>query len=291
VRGMSAESRYLRFFTSRVDEADVAARLAAAEARGGVGVVAEDEHGRIVGHAHLSSLEDSPPEMAVAVADDLRGQGLGPNLLEVLGAVAEVRGAHSYRARVLMSNQAMLKALRRIGCAVMERHPGVVEVLVATRGGMPGWPSGEHDRPRVLVEGTSLFGSLEDELLRGGGYEAMFCPGAPRGSPCALVATGRCPLAAGADLIVCGFPLDATHEPILAAHRRSHPRIPVCLEVKSVATVPADLPGGVVPVPSPSRPGLFVEAVERALGRQGAEAEREHPGRGSSEGHPGIVDS
>jgi GNAT superfamily N-acetyltransferase len=105
--GLCERARYLRFFTGAADLAS-AAHLAAAASPDRCGLLALDETGVLVGHALYIQLDDASAEVAVEVADDLHGQGLGTILIERLASVAEERGITRFTAEVLPQNQAML---------------------------------------------------------------------------------------------------------------------------------------------------------------------------------------
>jgi GNAT superfamily N-acetyltransferase len=105
------EARRLRFFTGAVDTAS-AAHLAADTTAGHHGLVARDEAGVIVGHAICVQLGPERAEVAVEVADQLHGRGLGTILIGRLAALAERRGIAYFVAEVLCENRAMLDVFR-----------------------------------------------------------------------------------------------------------------------------------------------------------------------------------
>lgn len=110
--GLGASSQRLRFFTAAAD-LQRAAHWAAAIDGERYGLVALDERGAIVGHALYVRLEDpTRAEVAVEVADELHGQGLGTILVERLAAAAERRGVVRFVAEVLPENRAMLSVFR-----------------------------------------------------------------------------------------------------------------------------------------------------------------------------------
>jgi RimJ/RimL family protein N-acetyltransferase len=108
---LSLEARRLRFFTGAPD-IDHAAHLAAASDAGHCGLIARDQHGAIVGHAAYVELDRERAEVAVEIADDLHGRGLGTILIEQLAAIAEGRGLTHFVAKVLPENRAMLDVFR-----------------------------------------------------------------------------------------------------------------------------------------------------------------------------------
>lgn len=70
-----------------------------------------------LGVARCIRLEDEPTvaEVALAVADDHQGRGLGTLLLGVLGAAAREQGIHAFRGYVLATNHTMLEILEELG--------------------------------------------------------------------------------------------------------------------------------------------------------------------------------
>jgi GNAT superfamily N-acetyltransferase len=108
------EARRLRFFTGAVD-LDEAAHLSAESGPDRLGLVAFDEHGALVGHAlsiQLTAHDPRSAEVAVEVADDLHGLGLGTILIERLAEIAERHGVTTFVAEVLPDNEAMLDVFR-----------------------------------------------------------------------------------------------------------------------------------------------------------------------------------
>ncbi len=112
--GLCLEARRLRFFTGAVD-LDEAAHLSAESGPDRLGLVAFDEHGALVGHAlciQLAAREPGRAEVAVEVADELHGLGLGTILIERLAEIAERHGLATLVAEVLPDNEAMLDVFR-----------------------------------------------------------------------------------------------------------------------------------------------------------------------------------
>lgn len=224
INGLSAVSLRHRFFADHVDAASAARALAGVAERGGVGLIAVQGQA-IVGHIHLARAGEGLPEMSIAVSDALRGKGLGKALIRALRPVALDGGWTRYTARVLMTNQRMLRLLRSEDCAVTAGdQPGVVNLVIGLTG-PPAWPADEA-HPRVLVESDSFFGDAIDESVRALGYATLRCPGL--GRPCPMVTLGRCSLAESADLIVVASRLEEDQLPVLRAHHRLHPGTPVC---------------------------------------------------------------
>jgi L-amino acid N-acyltransferase YncA len=109
--GLCLESQRLRFFTGAANVA-AAAHLAAASDAQHYGVLAHDEAGALVGHALYVQVNETRAEVAVEVADQLHGRGLGTVLVGRLAAAAEGRGIRSFIAEVLPENRAMLDVFR-----------------------------------------------------------------------------------------------------------------------------------------------------------------------------------
>lgn len=114
LEGLCLEARRLRFFTGAADIGE-AAHLSAESDPHRAGLLAFDEDGDLVGHAlfiQLGKHEPSRAEVAIEVADDLHGLGLGTILIERLGEIAEHRGIDTFVAEVLPDNDAMLDVFR-----------------------------------------------------------------------------------------------------------------------------------------------------------------------------------
>ena len=90
LHGLCEDARRLRFFGVAVDT-DRAAHWAAEMSGKRCGLVAYDEAGAIVGHAAFIVLDARHAEVAVEVADNLHGRGLGTLLIERLAVIAEQR--------------------------------------------------------------------------------------------------------------------------------------------------------------------------------------------------------
>lgn len=111
LRGLGANSRRMRFFTSGAD-LDRAAHWAAQVEPDTFGIIARDAVGRLVGHAAYARVAPGRAEVAVEVADDMHGLGLGTILVERLAAAAERQGIARFVADVLPENRAMLDVFR-----------------------------------------------------------------------------------------------------------------------------------------------------------------------------------
>jgi len=111
----------LRYFTE-VDHHDHEAigALSAADGRG-VGIA------RYVRDAG----DPQAAEIAVTIADDWQGRGLGTELLSRLSERARQAGIHRFTALVAADNAAMAGLLRKLGACLAGRGPGTVEYELA----------------------------------------------------------------------------------------------------------------------------------------------------------------
>lgn len=114
---LSPESRYARFFVPKSRLTDEELRyLCEVDQQNhfALGAIREegDGHGGSIGlgiarFIRLRDVEPPTAEAAVAVADEVHGQGLGRLLLLRLAAAAEERGIARFRCEVLCSNASM----------------------------------------------------------------------------------------------------------------------------------------------------------------------------------------
>jgi acetyltransferase len=143
---LSPESRFSRFHaTTRGIGDDAASMLCGADHEHREGFVAEAVGVRLsaadpalVGHI---CLEPSPSgfEMAIAVADDWQGQGVGRALLLAAVDWAASHGIALLQASALSTNSAVLGLIASIGHPVRELSPvsGVVNVTIHVGGARP----------------------------------------------------------------------------------------------------------------------------------------------------------
>lgn len=124
---LSPEARYRRFHSYAVPGPEVVARLAAATdpAAGFTLIVSRWEGGqeRVVATGSYLAHEPHAAEVAVAVADDFQGKGLGTLLLERLALIAVRHGFTRFWAVTTADNTAMLDVFRESGFEVQDR-PG-----------------------------------------------------------------------------------------------------------------------------------------------------------------------
>ncbi len=140
--GLSAESRYLRFFSGVVDTSLVVGWAADVDPPRRDGLVAvTGAGGRIVAHAGWERERDRPEraEVALVIDDEFQGRGLGTILVGQLAESARARGVELFVAEVLPNNYRMLRVFRDSGFGVRTRSlPGVLLVEISTRLGADG---------------------------------------------------------------------------------------------------------------------------------------------------------
>jgi acetyl coenzyme A synthetase (ADP forming)-like protein len=118
LRGLSQQSRRLRFFGLLGDEALTreAHRQTHVEETRGLGLVATaGGEERIVGHAEYAGVRGDRAEVSFAIADACQGQGLGTILVGQLAQLASDRGIRTFEAEVLPENHQMLAVFRESG--------------------------------------------------------------------------------------------------------------------------------------------------------------------------------
>ena len=109
--GLCLEARRLRFFSGGVD-IDRVAHSVAATGRDRLGLLAVNEEGAIVGHAVAIAVAARRAEVAVEVADELHGEGLGTILIERLAELCENARYRDVRRPGPGDNRAMLDVFR-----------------------------------------------------------------------------------------------------------------------------------------------------------------------------------
>jgi acetyl coenzyme A synthetase (ADP forming)-like protein len=123
LRALSPEARHLRFFSASVDLEEAAHRAATVDygRRFGFVAVAGPER-RIVAHGTYIASGKWQAEVALAIADDYQGRGLGTILVGQLAEVADANGIHELVARVLPQNHRMIEVFRESGFPVDVRY-------------------------------------------------------------------------------------------------------------------------------------------------------------------------
>ena len=134
----------------------------------------------------------------------------------------------------------------------------------------PTWPERVDERPRILIEHQDLgMGCAMQRVLESEGFEVAICGGPDnlRGR-CPLVASGRCALAADADIIVHGLNPDRLeHAVVLHALRSHHPATPRIVEVPGPAAARhTELLEGSTVLPMPTTRAAFLRAVRSCAG-------------------------
>jgi len=76
----------------------------------------------IVGLADVAMLETGVAEIAVVVADECQGKGVGSLLSEAVASLAMRRGASHLKATMAADNHAMLRLMERLGDTVVSRE-------------------------------------------------------------------------------------------------------------------------------------------------------------------------
>ena len=135
MRRLSPESRYRRFFTPRDELGEAELRyLTEVDHHDHEALVAlEGELGEGVGVARYIRLEDDPEtaEIAVAVADDWQGKGVGGLLLHRLSDAARDNGIGRFSAMIMDENRPMLALIEGVGdVKVTDHSPGAAQLLV-----------------------------------------------------------------------------------------------------------------------------------------------------------------
>jgi predicted N-acetyltransferase YhbS len=110
---LSLHTQSLRFFTGLGTPATslVCALIAVDERRDALVATLE---GEIIGHAMSYRGGVTDVEIAVVVADEWQGKGLGPHLINTLLFRAAVRGAKTVGMDVLGENRRVLRMIRRL---------------------------------------------------------------------------------------------------------------------------------------------------------------------------------
>jgi RimJ/RimL family protein N-acetyltransferase len=134
--GLSAESRYFRYFSARrkLPEAEIR-HVSEVDPQTHAGVVVLVK-GQLVGHALYDRLADpKEAEVALEVADAFQGHGVGTAMLAELARVATRAGVRRFVAHVLPTNQRMLQVFRDLG---FEEHARFEDGVIRVRIDLPG---------------------------------------------------------------------------------------------------------------------------------------------------------
>jgi acetyl coenzyme A synthetase (ADP forming)-like protein len=119
---LSLQSRIFRFFTAIKDIAGAASRFTNVDYHDQHGLVAlRGETDDIVGHGFYALERPGEAEVALAVADDVQGMGLGTILLGHLAAAAAAAGIGTFHAEVMSENYRMMTVFRASGFPIRVR--------------------------------------------------------------------------------------------------------------------------------------------------------------------------
>jgi [ribosomal protein S18]-alanine N-acetyltransferase len=260
---LSVEDRRRRFFTASHPPRKLLERFVEATDRNGLWFVAVTEDGEIVADGGYTMRPDGDGEFALTVGKAWRGW-LGSYLLDAVLSDAAEHGVRNLRADIMLENRPMLRLAERRGYATVDEPDWmIVNVVISTEGGRPGWPP-VHDRPRLLVEGCGARWHADTEAWAAG-WDVVTCagPGARSVATCPLLDGEPCPLVEGADLVVVALrPSDPRHAAVLDGHASAGSTPPVLDE----ATMSPD---------ALSR--WLVEAPARVARTQDQEIHHEHP--------------
>ena len=125
LRGLSEESRALRFFSAASNLDADARRAVDVDYTDSYAIVATaGADGAVVGEADYVRCRPGAAEIAFAVADGYQGRGLATILLAHLADAAEQSGIDTFTAEVLPVNSRMIEVFRESGFPV-KVHAGV----------------------------------------------------------------------------------------------------------------------------------------------------------------------
>jgi acetate---CoA ligase (ADP-forming) len=125
IQSLSSESFYLRFLHGMTPEVAVRHLMPGS---GQFALLASRE-GKVVGHAIYAVTLRGKAEVAVLVADEYQGRGLGTILLGQLTEAAVAAGVSVLEAQVAPENAPMIRLLRELGFpAVLKSEPGFIRV-------------------------------------------------------------------------------------------------------------------------------------------------------------------
>jgi acetyl coenzyme A synthetase (ADP forming)-like protein len=136
LKGLSDRSRWLRFFSGYPNLAKAVQWATEVDYERRYGLVATSgADGRVVGHAGFERQPDHPDraEVAMEIADDMQGKGLGTILLGQLAEAAHQLGVTVLDAEVLAENHQMVRVFRDCGFPVKTHSlPGVLLIEFPT---------------------------------------------------------------------------------------------------------------------------------------------------------------
>lgn len=132
---LSRETIYRRFLSPVVPPADtLVRRLMNVDHCRREALIALDQDG-IAGVARYAPFGEGGYEVAIVVADDRQGQGLGTMLMRRLGHIARARGITNFHATIQAENRRAVRFLQRISPGSSFRFvDGVIEGEVPLTG-------------------------------------------------------------------------------------------------------------------------------------------------------------
>ncbi|MGD0980935.1 MAG: GNAT family N-acetyltransferase, partial [Solirubrobacteraceae bacterium] len=158
LRGLSEESRLLRFFSAGTDLVRQARHFTQADGSEAYGLIATaGGGGEIVGHAAYVRAKPDTAEVAFAIADPRQGRGLATVLLAHLATHAHAQGIETFTAVVRPDNHRMIEVFRESGFLV-EVHAGadVICVDLPTELSAAGWERFEQRDQTASVAAVDL---------------------------------------------------------------------------------------------------------------------------------------
>ncbi|GAA3515128.1 bifunctional acetate--CoA ligase family protein/GNAT family N-acetyltransferase [Actinocatenispora rupis] len=132
LRGTSSYNRYLRFFSNAPGAVDAEIARLSRPPDGDHAVLVAEQCGDLLGVASYERLAPDRAELAVLVADDWHGRGVGTLLLEELSAEARRHGIDTLDGDVLAANTGMLKVSQGLTAGLDHEPAGVVHIQIAT---------------------------------------------------------------------------------------------------------------------------------------------------------------
>src|SRR3954468_1285049 len=132
--GLSDEARTFRFFSAAVNLRAIARMMAGVDHVGRYGLVAVAADDRTVPAPGMYSVTTWPEaEVAFAVGEELRGQGIATTMLAHLAQAAQAAGIERFVAHVLAENYRMVRVFRESGLDPHVRsRPGELEITMPT---------------------------------------------------------------------------------------------------------------------------------------------------------------
>jgi acetyl coenzyme A synthetase (ADP forming)-like protein len=149
---LSLESRVFRFFAAVANADSSIEQMVHVDYTSSYGLVAvAGANPQVVGHAMYVGMEPRKAELALAVADEYQGRGVGTILLGQLAEAAAAAGFEMLDAMVRPENHRMLQMLRESGFPLHTRsEPGELHAELPTKIGPQGLRHFE-DRERLAA--------------------------------------------------------------------------------------------------------------------------------------------